>query len=629
MIPRRSSLVGSSSLSAFTFLLACLLFHYTSTSSATMSEHAPPEEFAMALQIIRDLRGQYHALGTEYQGQVATVLELEQQLQQQQWEGQRELDITGLQARLQNLVNQNWQALSQNIIARADEMLQRIEAMAEDVFNAENVAALLRPPTRESSLHSESTGAAEDQEDQIKVIFLHCEKKYRSKTDDYESRLAAVEEAVFGNDDSIPSSPVLTQHQQQQRQGQSQSLDQISRAKERLQERMSGSGDDDDNWKRRVTVLEEDLRALIEKLGESSMYQGRVEEKITRERKITIQQQHGEVVDLRRRKGHAPNGERRQDARVVVGAVRGVPGSSEAHVLLIVRHGVPGGEHVDRMPADVFMAGVAVDRGAEDVGVVVGSARLARVAVPPRVQEPAFGPFGPFKEVSYLVAGYLIEFGASVCLRISLCEREGSCGKGSLPLVPSRVDKKLLLVLRRPIWRLRAIVDVAAKGAAPGLQTITAVSRQERIKGLEREVPNPPVASPHNKTPSETTPKPTAGAADVECAGSGSDGNIDGRLVRMEVFPLHISPVSRFYGAVAVLNSYSTSCHLVLDRDVRFATVRLQSSMSFDGAAMETQRPRRAIRQKMIKRMHPDSNRPAVSVACTLTGSWMLARIGL
>ncbi|KAK7605804.1 hypothetical protein BKA81DRAFT_436655 [Phyllosticta paracitricarpa] len=209
-----------------------------------MSEHAPPEEFAMALQIIRDLRGQYHALGTEYQGQVATVLELEQQLQQQQWEGQRELDITGLQARLQNLVNQNWQALSQNIIARADEMLQRIEAMAEDVFNAENVAALLRPPTRESSLHSESTGAAEDQEDQIK------------------SRLAAVEEAVFGNDDSIPSSPVLTQHQQQQRQGQSQSLDQISRAKERLQERMSGSGDDDDNWKRRVTVLEEDLRAL-------------------------------------------------------------------------------------------------------------------------------------------------------------------------------------------------------------------------------------------------------------------------------------------------------------------------------------------------------------------------------
>ncbi|KAK7509141.1 uncharacterized protein IWZ02DRAFT_513401 [Phyllosticta citriasiana] len=228
-----------------------------------MSEHAPPEEFAMALQIIRDLRGQYHALGTEYQGQVATVLELEQQLQQQQqWEGQRELDITGLQARLQDLVNQNWQALSQNIIARADEMLQRIEAMAEDVFNAENVAALLRPPTRESSLHSESTGVAEDEEDQIKVTLLHCEKEYRSKTDDYEARLAAVENAVFGNDDSIPSSPVLKQHQQQQRQGQSQSLDQISRAKERLQERMSGSGDDDDNWKRRVTVLEEDLRAL-------------------------------------------------------------------------------------------------------------------------------------------------------------------------------------------------------------------------------------------------------------------------------------------------------------------------------------------------------------------------------
>ncbi|KAK8428791.1 hypothetical protein IWX49DRAFT_584224 [Phyllosticta citricarpa] len=41
--------------------------------------------------------------------------------------------------------------------------------------------------------------------------------------------------------------------------------------------------------------------------------------------------------------------------------------------------------------------------------------------------------------------------------------------EGSLPLVPSRVDKKLLLVLRRPIWRLRAIVDVAAKGAAPGV----------------------------------------------------------------------------------------------------------------------------------------------------------------
>ncbi|KAK7549108.1 hypothetical protein IWX91DRAFT_405871 [Phyllosticta citricarpa] len=227
-----------------------------------MSEHAPPEEFAMAIQIIRDLRGQYHALGTEYQGQVATVLELEQQLQQQQWEGQREPDINGLQTRLQDLVNQNWQALSQNIIARADEMLQRIEAMAEDVFNAENVAALLRPPTRESSLHSESMGAAEDEEDQIKVISLHCEKKYRSKTDDYESRLVAVEKAVFRNDDSIPSSPVLTQHQQQQRQGQNQSLDQISRAKERLQERMSGSGDDDDNWRRRVTVLEEDLRAL-------------------------------------------------------------------------------------------------------------------------------------------------------------------------------------------------------------------------------------------------------------------------------------------------------------------------------------------------------------------------------
>ncbi|KAK7532782.1 hypothetical protein IWX49DRAFT_603247 [Phyllosticta citricarpa] len=209
-----------------------------------MSEHAPPEEFAMAIQIIRDLRGQYHALGTEYQGQVATVLELEQQLQQQQWEGQREPDINGLQTRLQDLVNQNWQALSQNIIARADEMLQRIEAMAEDVFNAENVAALLRPPTRESSLHSESMGAAEDEEDQIK------------------SRLVAVEKAVFRNDDSIPSSPVLTQHQQQQRQGQNQSLDQISRAKERLQERMSGSGDDDDNWRRRVTVLEEDLRAL-------------------------------------------------------------------------------------------------------------------------------------------------------------------------------------------------------------------------------------------------------------------------------------------------------------------------------------------------------------------------------